>query len=92
MKQEEKDDEEEADMRETKITGLRTLLNQHTLALLEPEQRVKESDEVLKAYNRIEARLDSIEELLGGLTECKKTGRRGSLVVAPAFNFGGESP
>ena len=73
-----RESEEQVDLRQTKISELKTLLNQHTLAILE----TKEPDEVSKSFTRIERSLERIEAMLVEITGAQPAKRRGSIFTA----------
>jgi hypothetical protein len=71
------------DLRKAKLSELRTLLNTHTLAML--DSGPKASDEVGNAFVRIESSLERIESMLNAFASGNKPAqRRGFLLVTTA--------
>ena len=77
--------EEVPDQRKAKLSELKNLLNQHTLALLETGPRP--SEEVSKAFTRIESSLERIESLLNAFAGNTKSAQRRSSLLGATVPF-----
>jgi len=77
--------EEVPDQRKAKLSELKNLLNQHTLALLETGPR--SSEEVSKAFTRIESSLERIESLLNAFAGNTKSAQRRSSLLGATVPF-----